>query len=54
MKSPGAQHMGNVNMKGKKVRLLRCGCCDCVDFREDYDKKMAQKEIRDAFKGDKH
>lgn len=45
-KSPVAHGAGNVNMKGKKHKTMRCGCCYCIDFREDELKKEHQKEIR--------
>lgn len=45
-KSPVAHGAGNVNMKGKKERMMRCRCCWCYDFREDELKKVHMKEIR--------
>lgn len=45
-KSPVAHGAGNVNMKGKKYRVMRCRCCWCIDFREDELKKEHIKEIR--------
>lgn len=45
-KSPVAYGAGNVNMKGKKYKRMRCGCCHCIDMREDELKKQHQKEIQ--------
>lgn len=39
------QHAGDVNMKGRKTKTLRCRCCDCVDFREDVLLKEHKKEM---------
>lgn len=35
-KTAGSRHAAaaNVNMRGKKSKLMRCGCCECIDFRE--------------------
>ena len=41
------RHAGNVKMRGKKHKMFSCGCCDCVDFRSDYFKKIAEKEIKE-------
>lgn len=51
MKSPVAHGAGNINLKGKKYKLLRCGCCEVIDFREDYKKYIAKKEIQNAKRG---
>lgn len=37
----------NVNMHGKKHKVMGCYCCYCVDLREDILKKLHTKEIRD-------
>lgn len=39
--------MGGVNLKGKKVKRLRCGCCTAQDFREGELEKTQLKEIKD-------
>lgn len=39
---------GNIKMRGKKTRMYSCGCCDAVNFKWDYRKKMDNKEIREA------
>ena len=46
-KSPVVRGAGNVNMKGKKYKVLRCRCCYCIDFREDELHKAHKKEIQD-------
>lgn len=44
MKSmPG--NAGNVKMKGKKHKLMSCGCCVCSDFRQEYDVKLMMEDI---------
>lgn len=40
-------NVGSVNLKGKKVKRLRCGCCTAYDMREDELKKTHLKEIRE-------
>ncbi len=45
MKSTGI-NIGSVNLKGKKVKRLRCGCCTAYDFREREMKRAGLKEIR--------
>jgi hypothetical protein len=47
-KSPVANHAGNVNMKGKKYKLMRCRCCVCMDFRDRELEKVHKKEISEA------
>lgn len=46
MKSTGVD-CGNVNMKGKKYKLLSCRCCEAQDLREKELKKEHNKEIND-------
>jgi hypothetical protein len=36
---------GNIHMRGKRKRLMGCGCCVCVDMREQLMAKEAKKEI---------
>ena len=36
---------GNVNMHGKKTKLMNCGCCECIDFRDKIRYKEHMKEI---------
>ena len=42
---------GNVNMKGKKYKLMRCGCCACLDMRDDVLKKEHEKEMKNWSEG---
>lgn len=46
MKSTGA-NVGSVNLRGKKSKTLRCGCCTVYDFREREIERAGLKEIRD-------
>lgn len=43
---------GNVKMKGKKTKLLSCGCCVAEDFRFSELIKQAKKDI-EYFKKEK-
>lgn len=45
MKSPVAYGAGNVNMKGKKTHRMGCGCCVCLDKREEIRYKEDMKEL---------
>lgn len=36
---------GNIKMRGKKHLLLRCGCCECQDFRDKYNTELMKKDI---------
>jgi hypothetical protein len=44
MKS-NAYGVGNANLKGRKTKRLRCGCCTAVNFKQDMLKKEHQKEM---------
>lgn len=46
-RSPIVRGAGNVNLKGKKSKLMRCGCCSALDFREEYKKKLDKKLIKE-------
>jgi hypothetical protein len=50
MKS-NAYGVGNANLKGRKTKRLRCGCCDAINFKEDELKKIHRKEILNALVG---
>lgn len=41
--SPSA---ANVNLKGKKFKRMGCGCCSCIDTRQDIVRKQHINEIR--------
>jgi hypothetical protein len=46
MKSVGIRNFaGQSNLKGKKSQRLFCSCCTVQNFKEDYFKKLDQKEI---------
>jgi hypothetical protein len=46
MKSAGyGVHLGSVNLKGKKVKRLRCRCCTAYDLRENELEKIHTKEM---------
>ena len=38
---------GNVKMRGKKTKLMRCKCCECVDMRDKMLYRIHKKEMRD-------
>lgn len=42
--------VGNVNMKGKKTKVLSCRCCEAIDHREKFKKDLDLKEMR-KYKG---
>lgn len=46
MKS-GPLNYGNVNMHGKRERVLGCGCCVARDLRGDYAAHLAVKEMQE-------
>lgn len=41
------KNAGDVNLRGKKTKIMRCGCCECVDFRDKIRYKEHMKEIKD-------
>lgn len=41
--SPAA---ANVKMKGKKEKLMSCGCCVCIDLRDKMMKKIFLDEMK--------
>lgn len=46
--SKSLKHAGQVNMRGKKYKLMRCRCCECIDFRDKFLKIEHDKEIKAA------
>ena len=44
---------GQVNMKGRKTRLMRCGCCVCRDLRGGILKRIIRKEVKAALAEDR-
>lgn len=48
---------GNVKMRGKKHKLLHCGCCVASDFRDGETEKYAKQQINEYYmedRGDGH
>ena len=43
-----ARNVGSINLRGKKTRLLRCGCCSAFNCKEDELRKEHEKEMRYA------
>lgn len=39
---------GNCKLKGKKTKMLSCGCCDVQNWKWRERLKEAQREIKDA------
>ena len=37
--------IGSINLKGKKTKRLRCGCCSAFNCKEDELKKEHKKEM---------
>lgn len=46
-RSPVAHGAGNVNMKGKKYKLMKCKCCVCLDLRDNYKERLDKKTIKE-------
>ena len=44
-----APSAANINLKGKKDRRMGCGCCYCLDKRDQEAFKTHLQEIREAF-----
>ena len=44
--SKSLKKAGQVNMKGKKYKLMYCGCCTCVDMRDKELEKEHKKEMK--------
>lgn len=42
----------NVNMHGKKEKVMSCGCCFCIDFRDKLKDEEHRKEINTYMKGE--
>ena len=36
----------NVNMKGKKEKIMGCWCCYCIDFRDRMIYREHMKEMK--------
>jgi len=46
-KGPVHAAAANINMRGKKSRVDRCWCCECIDFREKILYSIHKKQMRD-------
>lgn len=46
-KGPVHAAAANINMRGKKSRVDRCWCCECIDMREKILYNTHKKEMRD-------
>lgn len=38
---------GRFNLKGKKSKLLSCGCCEVINYKEEKLKKIVMREMKD-------
>jgi hypothetical protein len=36
----------NINMRGKKSKVDKCRCCECIDMRDDILLALHKKEMR--------
>lgn len=39
---------GQFNLRGKRSKLLRCKCCEVVDLKTPYLKRLAIREAKEA------
>ncbi len=39
-------NVGGVNMRGKKTKLLNCGCCVATDLRQKERDKQVERQMR--------
>lgn len=54
MPRSNAYGIGSINLKGKLSKLLRCGCCEAFNCKQDELKKEHAKEINAYLKGVNH
>lgn len=49
-KKAGPHHpaAANINMRGKKTKVMRCYCCMCLDMRDDIIAKQHLKEMNNG------
>jgi hypothetical protein len=40
------RHCGNINLRGKRTKMLACMCCDATDFRSKLRRSADIKEMR--------
>lgn len=41
----------NCKMRGKKFKVLSCGCCALINLKVDFRKKEAENEIKSYKQG---
>lgn len=46
----GGLPVGNINLRGKKFRLLSCGCCAAIDVRDEVLEKEHKRDIAEAMR----
>lgn len=51
MKSLWGVNAGNAKLRGKKHKLLHCGCCVAQDFRDKVTYKYAINQIKEYKNG---
>jgi len=44
-----ARHVGSVNLRGKKYKLLSCGCCEAQNFKDRELKREHLKQIKESY-----
>ena len=42
------RHAGQVNLRGKRVKLLSCRCCSVIDLRPKAEAIVARREMREG------
>ena len=42
---------GNVKLRGKKTRLMNCGCCVALNIKEEVRDKEQKQEVKDFLRG---
>lgn len=46
LSGPWHPSAGSINMHGKKLKLMGCRCCYCIDMRDDLKRKEDMRTIR--------
>jgi hypothetical protein len=52
MMKSNAFGVGDINLKGRKSKRLRCGCCTAYNFKEKCLKKQHKKDMNNFDKKD--
>lgn len=50
---PWSPRRMNQNLRGRKTMGARCKCCVWQNFKEDYRRKLDEREMRDDPSGDR-